>query len=188
MEKKPSPVEINKRNTVAADKSTWVRSCVDCGTVRQLRRFGKNNEGMWYTRCPMCRQTRGIRERVKIMDDAKQERLKRGLGQMVAAARHKINPLPDIAEICSGMMAEFQGVKLFCQEWKEQIDAAEPGSKTRLDQYYTIFKMNHSASLLKREELALGTASPEELERAISTYVFNVLGNDEDVDEDVPKE
>lgn len=179
-----SVLEARRSSTDATDESTWSRSCTVCTTVKQTHEFGRNEYGGWYTMCPKCRQTRGIRERVQKMDQEKDARLKDGLNRLVGVARSKANPLPDMAEICSEMIRQFGGVAEFCLKWHAQISAAKDGSKTKLDQFYTIFKMIKSTSEDQREEINWSTVTPEDLESALEDYVLKVLHPD---DEDEPE-
>ncbi len=118
------------------------------------------------------------------MDQEKDARLKDGLNRLVGAARSKVNPLPDMAEICSAMIEQFGGVKEFCQKWHAQITAAKDGSKTKLDQFYTMFKMVNATAADQRAEINWSTVTPEDLEAALEDYVLKILHPD---DEDEPE-
>ena len=77
---------------------------------------------------------------------------------------------PHVSEIAAGMIKKFDGVEKFCNEWFNQIRDAEDGSKTRLDQCYTIVKMVAGAS----QEVDRQVETMTDIELSAATAVIAV--------------
>lgn len=168
----------NRLRTDRDDKSTWPQPCRHCGTVKQTREFGKNKSGGWYTMCPNCRRTRYVRE--LYMEQGKQ--ISRAVKELVAVALKKSKPLPDMADICSDVVAACGGQDEFVKRWAESIMATTPGSKTSIDAHKGLASTIQATAAQQSRDMELEQISPEKLADAITAFMEGRLGDGEAVE------
>ncbi len=191
-EQTPSVSERLEAIADPTDESTWARACAKCTRVLTAEEFGlhpakKKRDGSprVETLCPECRRGHSIDQILTKQEADKTAKIKEVMHQLTVAARMRRNPLPDMADICSGMIEQFGSIKEFCHEWHEQIQKSKGGSTTRLNQYPTIFKMIQVAAANQREEINMATATLEDLQAAMTKFVreeFQKLEELDDVD------
>lgn len=157
------------------------RQCAVCNEIKPVEDYNVTKSGRRLT-CRACDKSKPQRAAA----EERKSRLQKGIHRLVVAARSEQPKIPTLTEVCAEMIQQFDGVKGFVEEWKSQINAAEDGTRTRLDQYKTIFQMLSAASMEKREQADLTQASEDDLEEAIASYVYQVVRPDED-DEDLER-
>lgn len=169
-----SPQEKFKRKCDFEDESTWPRSCIVCRVVYQRGKFGRNSGGNWRTMCPMCRQTRIVRE--LYMEHERQ--ISRSVRSLVAVAQKQSDPLPDMAKICRDLVSALGGEAEFVKMWSDSIREAKVGSKTSIAAYESVAKAIHATAAQRTRELAVSQASPKHLEAAILAFMKQKLDAD----------
>ena len=178
MDKSLSRVQQNKRSTVASDWSTWTRACAGpCGKAMPACEFGKNRHGGYYSICPLCRDTRHVRE--LYVEQEKQVTL--AVKKLVAAALKKPKPLPDMEDICRDVMEALGGQKEFVKRWAESIKDTDSGSKTSIDAHNGFARTMQATKAQQSRDMELSQVSPEKLESAILDFMEK-MNDDETVE------
>lgn len=109
--------------------------CHCCGDIKKLSDFSPSDHGAGLsTVCDECRAKRKLSRKSQKIKDRKSRRLEEFARQI---SRRNLG-LPRLGELAVGMIRQFGGIESFCAEWFRNIEAAEPGSKTRLDQYKAV--------------------------------------------------
>lgn len=132
--------------------------CHECADIKGLSEFPVTENGRYSTICAPCHEKRKLLRKQQKIKDNKTKRFEEFARQI----NRRDMGLPRLGELAVGMLRQFGGVESFCMEWFRNIEAAEPGSKTRLDQYKAISQLVKHAN----EQLtptALDDLSDEEL-------------------------
>jgi len=134
----PQPVEVPATMLMPVKCPQCARVLPQTEEFWHLNKHGKVNKGKM---CILCAKKAGGGS-----ETGKKNALRKATQEFLKKAKQDRLNVPHIAEICVGMVRKFGSVEAFCNEWHEQIQAAPDGSKVRLDQYYSIFKMSAAAS------------------------------------------
>lgn len=109
--------------------------CHCCGDIKHLSAFSKSDHGNGLsTVCDECRQARKLAKKSAKV----KSRNSRKIDAFAQQISRRNMGLPRLGELAVGILRQFGGIESFCVEWYQNIQRAEAGSKTRLDQYKNI--------------------------------------------------
>lgn len=148
--------------------------CFHCHQRKPRDQFIRGNKsGKWL--CTECWSSRHRRRKERRRNRDRSQKLQAGIKRIVSAAIAQDTRVPEITEVCSEMYKVFGGMQEFVRSWKNQIDLAADGSKTKLDQFYAIFKMTAQAAAEQKKYANFEEMSDEELEKVIQDFTLRLF-------------
>lgn len=168
----PAEAEI----TFNREKLEKFKHCVTCGQDKPLRQF-RASHGRPYasTRCKNCSEKLRLRKQ-KLLADKNARELMQMFSRQVRTAKAK--SVPHTADIASGMLDLFGGVREFNIKMKEAIDRAIADEKHKVVQDYYLAITRWCGESHEHENEDFSKLSTEELESIANEMALQAMKNE----------